>query len=152
MSSSVERMIRLFFILFVLINISNGSLESDLATIPIFPYIENVWDCSEMSFFAQHELEEMGYNAQVAVCNTYPRHAWVLVVTEKRVIAVEATTMEIIPFRPDFSQVFRNSTDAMRQGIPYFEVDWWNNMEIDERDAWLLRRPGYPVPIDLRQT
>ena len=111
-------MTRLFFILFVLVNLSGGSLESDLASIPTFPYIENEWDCSEMSFFAQHELEEMGYNAQVAVCNTYPRHAWVLVVTEKRVIAVEATTMEIIPFRPDFSQVFRNSTDAMRQGIP----------------------------------
>jgi len=100
-------MTKQFFILFLLVSLSCGSLDSDLASIPIFPYIENEWDCSEMSFFAQHELEEMGYNAQVAVCNTYPRHAWVLVVTEKRVIAVEATTMEIIPFRPDFSQVFR---------------------------------------------
>lgn len=145
-------MTKQFFILFLLVSLSCGSLDSDLASIPTFSYVADKWDCSEMSFFAQHELEEMGYNAQVAVCNTYPRHAWVLVVTEKRVIAVEATTMEIIPFRPDFSQVFRNSTDAMRQGIPYFEVDWWNNMEIDERDAWLLRRPGYPVPMDLRQT
>ncbi len=122
-------MIKSFLILFliIIISLSCGSLESDLASIPTFPYVSDVWDCSEMSFFAQHELEKIGYNAQVAVCNTYPRHAWVLVVTEKRVIAVEATTMEIIPFRPDFSQVFRNATDAINHGVLYSEVDWWNN-------------------------
>ena len=83
-------MTKQFFILFLLVSLSCGSLDSDLASIPTFSYVADKWDCSEMSFFAQHELEEMGYNAQVAVCNTYPRHAWVLVVTEKRVIAVEA--------------------------------------------------------------
>ena len=130
MSSSVERMIRLFFILFVLINISNGSLESDLATIPIFPYIENEWDCSEMSFYLQHELEDHGYNAQVAQRIGNPGHSWVIIVAETEIITIEATTMQIVPFRSDFNRVFRNATDAINHGVPVDDVDWWNYDEI----------------------
>jgi hypothetical protein len=126
MSSSVERMIRLFFILFVLINISNGSLESDLASIPIFPYIENEWDCSEMSFYLQHKLEELGYNAQVAQTIGDPGHSWVMVITDTEVITVEATLMKIMPFRSDWDKLFRNATDAMNHCVPESEVDWWN--------------------------
>lgn len=127
MSFSGIEMTRLFFILVMLINISNGSLESDLANIPSFPYIENVWDCSEMSFYLQHELEDRGYNAQVAQRIGSPGHSWVIVVTATEIITIEATTMQIVPFRSDFQRVFRNATDAINHGVEESEVDWWNN-------------------------
>lgn len=123
-------MTRLFFILLILINVSNGSLESDLASIPTSPYIENVWDCSEMSFYLQHELEDRGYNAQVAQRIGNPGHSWVIVVAETEIITIEATTMRIVPFRSDFNRVFRNATDAINHGVPEEDVDWWNYDEI----------------------
>ena len=123
-------MTRLFFILFLLLNLSQGSLETDLAGISTFPYIENVWDCSEMSFYLQHELEDLGYNAQVAQRIGNPGHSWVIVVTETEIITIEATTMQIVSFRSDFNRVFRNATDAINHGVPISEVDWWNNHEI----------------------
>lgn len=123
-------MTRLVFILFLLLNLSQGSLETDLASIPTSPYIENVWDCSEMSFYLQHELEDRGYNAQVAQRIGSPGHSWVIVVTETEIITIEATTMQIVPFRSDFNRVFRNATDAINHGVPVDEVDWWNYDEI----------------------
>ena len=120
-------MFRLFFILFLLLNLSQGSLETDLANIPTFPYLENVWDCSEMSFYVQHKLEDLGYNAQVAQRIGSPGHSWVIVVTETQIITIEATTMQIVPFRSDFQRVFRNATDAINHGVEESEVDWWNN-------------------------
>ena len=120
-------MTRLFFILFLLLNLSQGSLETDLAGISTFPYIENVWDCSEMSFYLQHELEDRGYNAQVAQRIGSPGHSWVIVVTATEIITIEATTMQIVPFRSDFQRVFRNATDAINHGVEESEVDWWNN-------------------------
>ena len=127
MGSSVVRMFRLFFILFLLLNLSQGSLETDLANIPTFPYIENVWDCSEMSFYVQHKLEDLGYNAQVAQRIGSPGHSWVIVVTETQIITIEATTMQIVPFRSDFNRILRNATDAINHGVEESEVDWWNN-------------------------
>lgn len=121
------RMFRLFFILFILVNLSYGSLEHDLASIPTFPYVENVWDCSEMSFYVQHELEDLGYNAQVAQRSGNPGHSWVIVVTDTEIITIESTTMRIVPFRSDFQRVFRNATDAINHGVLESEVDWWNN-------------------------
>jgi len=120
-------MTRLVFILFLLLNLSQGSLETDLAGISTFPYIENVWDCSEMSFYLQHELEDRGYNAQVAQRIGSPGHSWVIVVTATEIITIEATTMQIVPFRSDFQRVFRNATDAINHGVEESEVDWWNN-------------------------
>ena len=127
MSFSGIEMTRLVFILFLLLNLSQGSLETDLAGISTFPYIENVWDCSEMSFYLQHELEDRGYNAQVAQRIGSPGHSWVIVVTETQIITIEATTMQIVPFRSDFQRVFRNATDAINHGVEESEVDWWNN-------------------------
>ena len=127
MSFSGIEMTRLFFILFLLLNLSQGSLETDLAGISTFPYIENVWDCSEMSFYLQHELEDRGYNAQVAQRIGSPGHSWVIVVTATEIITIEATTMQIVPFRSDFQRVFRNATDAINHGVEESEVDWWNN-------------------------
>lgn len=127
MSFSGIEMTRLFFILFLLLNLSQGSLETDLAGISTFPYIENVWDCSEMSFYLQHELEDRGYNAQVAQRIGSPGHSWVIVVTETQIITVEATTMQIVPFRSDFNRILRNATDAINHGVEESEVDWWNN-------------------------
>lgn len=92
MSFSGIEMTRLVFILFLLLNLSQGSLETDLASIPTSPYIENVWDCSEMSFYLQHELEDRGYNAQVAQRIGSPGHSWVIVVTATEIITIEATT------------------------------------------------------------
>ena len=123
-------MTRLFFILFILVNLSSGSLESDLASIPTFPYIENVWDCSEMSSYLQHELEVLGYNAHIVQKNGNPGHSWVMVVTEEEAITIEAVTMTIVPFRPEFDWIFRNATDAINHGVPISEVDWWNNHDI----------------------
>lgn len=130
MSFSGIEMTRLFFILFLLLNLSQGSLETDLAGIPTFPYIENEWDCSEMSFYLQHELEDRGYNAQVAQRIGNPGHSWVIVVAETEIITIEATTMQIVPFRSDFNRVFRNATDAINHGVPEEDVDWWNYDEI----------------------
>lgn len=127
MSFSGIEMTRLFFILFLLLNLSQGSLETDLAGISTFPYIENVWDCSEMSFYLQHELEDRGYNAQVAQRSGNPGHSWVIVVTDNEIITVESTIMKIVPFRSDFQRVFRNATDAINHGVEESEVDWWNN-------------------------
>lgn len=127
MSFSGIEMTRLVFILFLLLNLSQGSLETDLAGISTFPYIENVWDCSEMSFYLQHELEDRGYNAQVAQRIGSPGHSWVIVVTETQIITVEATTMQIVPFRSDFNRILRNATDAINHGVEESEVDWWNN-------------------------
>lgn len=127
MSFSGIEMTRLFFILFLLLNLSQGSLETDLAGISTFPYIENVWDCSEMSFYLQHELEDRGYNAQVAQRIGSPGHSWVIVVTETQIITIEATTMQIVPFRSDFNRILRNATDAINHGVEESEVDWWNN-------------------------
>jgi len=127
MSFSGIEMTRLVFILFLLLNLSQGSLETDLAGISTFPYIENVWDCSEMSFYLQHELEDRGYNAQVAQRIGSPGHSWVIVVTATEIITIEATTMQIVPFRSDFQRVFRNATDAINHGVEESEVDWWNN-------------------------
>ena len=127
MSFSGIEMTRLFFILFLLLNLSQGSLETDLAGISTFPYIENVWDCSEMSFYLQHELEDRGYNAQVAQRIGNPGHSWVIVVTETQIITIEATTMQIVPFRSDFNRILRNATDAINHGVEESEVDWWNN-------------------------
>ena len=124
-------MTRLVFILFLLLNLSQGSLETDLAGISTFPYIENVWDCSEMSFYLQHELEDRGYNAQVAQRIGSPGHSWVIVVTETQIITVEATTMQIVPFRSDFNRILRNATDAINHGVPEDDVDWWNYHEIN---------------------
>ena len=123
-------MVRLFFILFILANLSCGSLESDIVDISTFPYIENIWDCSEMSFYLQHELENRGYNAQVAQRIGNPGHSWVIVVAETEIITIEATTMRIVPFRSDFNRVFRNTTDAISHGVPEEDVDWWNYDEI----------------------
>ena len=123
-------MTRLVFILFLLLNLSQGSLETDLAGISTFPYIENVWDCSEMSFYLQHELEVRGYNAQVAQRIGNPGHSWVIVVTDNEIITVESTIMKIVPFRSDFQRVFRNATDAINHGVEESEVDWWNNNAI----------------------
>lgn len=119
-------MARLFFILFLLLNLSQGSLETDLASISTFPYIENVFDCSEMSFYLQHELEDLGYNAQVAQRGGNPGHSWVIVVDDTEIITVESTIMKIVPFRSDFQRVFRNATDAINHGVLESEVDWWN--------------------------
>lgn len=130
MSFSGIEMTRLVFILFLLLNLSQGSLETDLAGISTFPYIENVWDCSEMSFYLQHELEDRGYNAQVAQRIGSPGHSWVIVVTATEIITIEATTMQIVPFRSDFNRIFRNATDAINHGVPKSEVDWWNNYAI----------------------
>lgn len=127
MSFSGIEMTRLVFILFLLLNLSQGSLETDLAGISTFPYIENVWDCSEMSFYLQHELEDRGYNAQVAQRIGSPGHSWVIVVTETEIITIEATTMQIVPFRSDFNRILRNATDAINHGVEESEVDWWNN-------------------------
>lgn len=127
MSFSGIEMTRLVFILFLLLNLSQGSLETDLAGISTFPYIENVWDCSEMSFYLQHELEDRGYNAQVAQRSGNPGHSWVIVVTDNEIITVESTIMKIVPFRSDFQRVFRNATDAINHGVEESEVDWWNN-------------------------
>lgn len=127
MSFSGIEMTRLFFILFLLLNLSQGSLETDLAGISTFPYIENVWDCSEMSFYLQHELEDRVYNAQVAQRIGSPGHSWVIVVTETQIITIEATTMQIVPFRSDFNRILRNATDAINHGVEESEVDWWNN-------------------------
>ena len=124
--SGIE-MTRLVFILFLLLNLSQGSLETDLAGISTFPYIENVWDCSEMSFYLQHELEDRGYNAQVAQRIGSPGHSWVIVVTATEIITIEATTMQIVPFRSDFNRILRNATDAINHGVEESEVDWWNN-------------------------
>jgi hypothetical protein len=131
MSFSGIEMTRLVFILFLLLNLSQGSLETDLAGISTFPYIENVWDCSEMSFYLQHELEDRGYNAQVAQRIGSPGHSWVIVVTETQIITVEATTMQIVPFRSDFNRILRNATDAINHGVPEDDVDWWNYHEIN---------------------
>ena len=127
MSFSGIEMTRLVFILFLLLNLSQGSLETDLAGISTFPYIENVWDCSEMSFYLQHELEDRGYNAQVAQRIGSPGHSWVIVVTATEIITIEATTMQIVPFRSDFNRILRNATDAINHGVEESEVDWWNN-------------------------
>ena len=131
MSFSGIEMTRLVFILFLLLNLSQGSLETDLAGISTFPYIENVWDCSEMSFYLQHELEDRGYNAQVAQRIGSPGHSWVIVVTETQIITVEATTMQIVPFRSDFNRILRNATDAINHGVPEDDVDWGNYHEIN---------------------
>ena len=130
MNFSVVNMNKLIFILLLITSVSYESLESDLQSIPTFPYIENVWDCSEMSFYLQHELEDLGYNAQVAQRIGNPGHSWVIVVTETEIITIEATTMQIVSFRSDFNRVFRNATDAINHGVPISEVDWWNNHEI----------------------
>ena len=126
MNFSVVNMNKLIFILLLITSVSYESLESDLQSIPTFPYIEQVWDCSEMSFFLQHELENRGYNAQVALKTGSPGHSWVIIVAGDHIITVESTTMEIVPFRKDFDMVFRNATDAINHGIPEDEVDWWN--------------------------
>lgn len=117
---------RLFFIIFLLLGTSYGSLESDMANITMPPYMLNVWDCSEMSFYLQHELEGLGYNAQVAQTIGNPGHSWVMVVTDSEVITIESTLMKIIPFRSDWDKLFRNATDAMNHCVPESEVDWWN--------------------------
>ena len=117
---------RLFFILFLLTSLSCGSLESDIANIYMPPYISGVWDCSEMSFYLQHKLEELGYNAQVAQTIGDPGHSWVMVITDTEVITVEATLMKIMPFRSDWDKLFRNATDAMNHCVSESEVDWWN--------------------------
>lgn len=130
-------------ILFIMINLSLGvlslggggvavvqdsielALESDLESISMHPsYAENVWDCSEMSFYLQYELEKKGYNAWVVLTKGNPGHAWVLVVTGTRVVAIEATTMQIVPYER-FDLAYRNAVDAIADGVPEAEVDWW---------------------------
>lgn len=83
-----------------------------------------------MSFYLQHELEDHGYNAQVAQRIGNPGHSWVIIVAETEIITIEATTMQIVPFRSDFNRVFRNATDAINHGVPEEDVDWWNYDEI----------------------
>ena len=116
-----------FFILLFIINISYGSLESDLASIPTFPYEENVWDCSDMSFYVRGQLENLGYVAWVVMKNGDPGHAWVVVISDTEIITIESTTMEIVPFRDDFDLVFEDVNEALNYGISYDEVDWWNH-------------------------
>lgn len=129
--------------LFIMMNLSQGvlslggaggaavqdsiksALESDLESISMHPfYTEDVWDCSEMSFYLQYELEKKGYNAWVVLAKGNPGHAWVLVITGTEEISIEATTMQIVPSRR-FDLAYRNAVDAIADDVLESEVDWW---------------------------
>ena len=112
-------------------------LEDELYGIEwLYPYEENVFDCSEMSAVIEWYLENEGWNAIIAAGETPwdgGAHAWVLVETsEGHYMPVESTTIEIVWWEdPYFDNYFIYDYDfeTIQEAIDFYEseFDWWKS-------------------------
>jgi len=102
----------------------------------LYPYEENVFDCSEMSAYLEWYLENEGWHTYI-VCGEAPwdggYHAWLLVETSvDHYMPVESTTIEIVWWdNPYFDNyfIYDYEFETIQEAIAYYEseFDWWKS-------------------------
>jgi len=110
-------------------------LEVDLFGLEwLYPYEENVFDCSEMSAYLEWYLENLGWHTYI-ILGEAPfgggYHAWLLVETSlDQYMPVESTTIKIIWWAdPDFDGyfIYDYELETILDALSYneSEFDWW---------------------------
>jgi len=97
-------------------------------------YVEDVFDCSEMSAYIEWRLENEGYHTYI-VCGEAPwgggDHVWLLVETSpEHYMPVEATTYDLVKWDDpyfdnyfEYDLIFEDIQEALE--YDYEEFDWW---------------------------
>jgi len=98
-------------------------------------YVEDKFDCSQMSAYLEWKLENEGYHTIIVAGNSPDgsgKHAWLLVETSKgRYVPVEATAYSIVDGKsPDFYRYFEYEYqfETIQEALSYSptEFNWWD--------------------------
>lgn len=98
-------------------------------------YVENEFDCSEMSAYLEWKLENEGYHTLIVTGNSPSsagKHAWLLVqISAEEYMPIEATVYSIVywwdPYFDNYF-VYDYEFETIQEALGHSpnEYDWWN--------------------------